>query len=254
MCLKSEIFPPKIETLFSSLANCPPYRITSTLRRLFCCAHWAWGINFSLQKNWGKVSQGWGVVSVLYSTTTITQHNHKTCRCRPHHGTTNLPWRVGFCTLFGQPMPIAAHPLIGHNVPYWSMHDNWHGLAKMAIERHHHEQQCKAAGCALSLSLSLVDNIKFIHLITPVTLTCNSIILLSYVRSSSPAILDGSVSWPSNVQSLTMCDNDSAPSGSMVLLFLRSSCSSHLPWILPSIADTYFWLVVPLFFWSVADT
>jgi len=58
---------------------------------------------------------------------------------------------------FGQPMPIATHLLIGHDLPYWGMRGNWHGLAEMAAKRHHHEQQCKAARCH---PLSLVDYTK----------------------------------------------------------------------------------------------
>ncbi len=54
-------------------------------------------------------------------------------------------------------MPIATHPPIGHNLPYQLMHVDWHGLAKMAAERHHHEQQCEAAR---RHPLSLVDKIK----------------------------------------------------------------------------------------------
>ena len=46
---------------------------------------------------------------------------------------------------------------MGHNLPYWLMHGNWHGLAKMAAKRYCHKQQCKAARCH---PLSLVDNIK----------------------------------------------------------------------------------------------
>ena len=59
--------------------------------------------------------------------------------------------RMSFGGHFSQPVPIATHPLIGHNLPYQPMHGNWHRLAKMATKRHLHEQQCKATGLCLSL-------------------------------------------------------------------------------------------------------
>jgi hypothetical protein len=35
---------------------------------------------------------------------------------------------------FGQPVPIAAHWLIGQFLSYWRMRGNWHGLAKKAAK------------------------------------------------------------------------------------------------------------------------
>jgi hypothetical protein len=58
-------------------------------------------------------------------------------------------------------MPIATHLLIGHNLPYQSMHGNWHRLAKMATKRN---SQQAAMQVAWYHPLSLVDNIKFISL------------------------------------------------------------------------------------------
>ncbi len=54
-------------------------------------------------------------------------------------------------------MPIAMHLLIGHDLPYWPMRGNWHGLVKIAAKRHHHEQQCEAAGATPSL-LQIIKN------------------------------------------------------------------------------------------------
>ena len=59
-------------------------------------------------------------------------------------------------------MPIAMHPPIGHDLHNQLMRGDWHGLAKMAAERHRHEQQCKAAR---RHPPSLVINIK-IYFIT----------------------------------------------------------------------------------------
>ncbi len=98
---------------------------------------------------------GFGVVGALYSTSCVSYDSHTTTTKHaaaaltmaqtPHHNESVL------AAFFGQPMPIATHPQIGHDLPYWPMHGDWHGLVKMAIKRHSHEQQCEAAGCCLSL-------------------------------------------------------------------------------------------------------
>ena len=54
-------------------------------------------------------------------------------------------------------MPIAMHPLIGHDLPYRPMCGNWHELAEIAAERHCHEQRCEATGATPSL-LQLIKN------------------------------------------------------------------------------------------------
>ena len=41
---------------------------------------------------------------------------------------------MSFSGHFGQPVPIATHPLIGQVVPYLPMCGNWHGLAKKAAK------------------------------------------------------------------------------------------------------------------------
>ena len=93
------------------------------------------------------------------------------------------PWhnkQVGFGGLFGQPMPIATHSPIGHELPYWPMRSDRHGLAGMALKRHRHEQQCKAAR---RHPLSPVDNIKnyFINNTRHFNVQLNFIIILYYV-------------------------------------------------------------------------
>ena len=105
---------------------------------------------------WGEnlhSGEGWGVASVYYDNTTQPQ-NMLLLSSPWHNNLTTTSWFGG---RFGQPMPIAMHPLIGHDLPYWGMCGNWHGLTKMAAKRHCHEQQCKAAR---RHPLSLVDNIK----------------------------------------------------------------------------------------------
>jgi hypothetical protein len=53
---------------------------------------------------------------------------------QPHHD------KISFGGIFGKPMLIATHPLIGQDLPYRPMHGNWHRLTKMAAKRHLHEQ------------------------------------------------------------------------------------------------------------------
>jgi hypothetical protein len=70
-------------------------------------------------------------------------------------------------------MPIAMHLPVGQNLAYQLMCGGWHGLVKMAIKRHHHEQQCKATR---RHPLSLVENVKIYFInnrVILVILTCN---------------------------------------------------------------------------------
>jgi hypothetical protein len=98
---------------------------------------------------------GSAVVGALYSTSCVSYDSHATTTKhaaaaltmaqKPHHDELVL---VAF---LANPMPIATHPPIGHDLPYRPMHGNWHGLVEMAAKRHSHKQQCKAAGSRLSL-------------------------------------------------------------------------------------------------------
>ncbi len=84
-------------------------------------------------------------------------------------------------------MTIAMHSSIGHDLPYWPICGDWHGLVEMATKRHRHKQQCKAAE---RHPISLVDIIKIYSIKILVILMHGSTILLIYIRSGSPTILD----------------------------------------------------------------
>ncbi len=79
---------------------------------------------------------GFGVVGALYSTSCVSYNSHATTT---KHAAAALTMAQKlhhdesvFGGIFGQPMPIATHPPIGHDLPYRPMHGNWHGLVKMA--------------------------------------------------------------------------------------------------------------------------
>ncbi len=59
-----------------------------------------------------------------HATTTKHAAAALTMAQQPHHEESVL------AAFFGQLMLIATHPLIGHNLPYWPMHGNWHGWSK----------------------------------------------------------------------------------------------------------------------------
>jgi hypothetical protein len=74
------------------------------------------------------------------------------------------------------------------------------GWPKKAARSHGISSGMMLLGCWVP-SLSLVDNIKFISFIILVILTRGSIILLNYIRSGSPVILEAVIivlgSWRS---------------------------------------------------------
>ncbi len=106
--------------------------------------------------HWVWVLLVWCTLHLVYCTIATTSPQNTPMPLPPWQK--NFSWRVDFGGLFGQPMPIATHWLVGHDLPYRWMRGDWHGLAKMATKRHCHKQQCKTTGCH---PLSLVDNVQF---------------------------------------------------------------------------------------------
>jgi hypothetical protein len=76
VCLKSKIFPQKIETLFSSLANLSPLQKNLRCEEIILLCSPSMGHHFIIKKNQGKVSHGWGVVGASYSTTCVSYDRH----------------------------------------------------------------------------------------------------------------------------------------------------------------------------------
>ena len=95
------------------------------------------GRNFAFRRGCGCCWCGVLFGYVSYNTIAKTQPRNSTpLPLSPWH---NKIAMTSPC-LFGQPMPILLHPSIGHELPYWPMRGDRHGLAKMTAERHRREQ------------------------------------------------------------------------------------------------------------------
>jgi hypothetical protein len=76
--LKPQIFPPQIETLFSSLINCSPLRNNLRSEQIIPLCSRSTGYLFIIEINWENVSHSWGVVGALYFTTCASYDSHAT--------------------------------------------------------------------------------------------------------------------------------------------------------------------------------
>ena len=90
-----------------------------------------------------------------------------------HGGLALLLMAMSFGGHFGQPVPIAAHRLIGQFVPYWQMHGNWHGLAEKAAKTDLSLQVCcamvRAAVACFAVVFWLLYNTQDVEYTAPTT-------------------------------------------------------------------------------------
>ena len=106
MSPKPQIFPPNIETLFSSLANCSPLQNNLRSEEIILLCSLSMGYHFIIKINWGKVSHSWGVVGALYFTTCVSYDSHATTTKyaavaltmaqQPHHDESDLAAEPSF--------------------------------------------------------------------------------------------------------------------------------------------------------------
>jgi hypothetical protein len=85
-------------------------------------------------------------VQLVYHTIATPQPQNILLPLSPWHNNLTMTRQVG--GIFGQPMTIAAHLLIGHDLPYWPIHGNWHVLVEMAAKDIHMSSNAKPLGAA----------------------------------------------------------------------------------------------------------